>query len=255
MTEVKKRFGIDYENTIEANRELWAIHEWHADGDEWDGQARVLGVPYAEWKKALVDEFIVPYVAADMTVLEIAAGRGRWSELLLPRCRKLILVDLSPECVEYCRKKFQSWPNIDYIVTDGQSLPGARDNNVNFVWSFDSFVHMEPEHIASYMREMARVLVPGGRACIHHAGRANAWLWLGGVRSHAKWLRRLYALLSMGVIKDDDGWRSNMSGELFRRLAEDAGLKVVAQQRFWGPDNRYGVPRYRDLVTTLIKPS
>lgn len=111
----------------------------------------------------------------------------------------------------------------------------AFDNNVNFVWSFDSFVHMEPEHIASYMREMARVLVPGGRACIHHAGRANAWLWLGGVRSHAKWLRRLYALLSMGVIKDDDGWRSNMSGELFRRLAEDAGLKVVAQQRFWGP--------------------
>ena len=46
----KKRFGIDYDNTIDANRELWTAHTWNRDGDEWDGQARLAGVPYEEWK-------------------------------------------------------------------------------------------------------------------------------------------------------------------------------------------------------------
>ncbi len=39
-----------------------------------DGQARLAGVPYEEWKSALADEFIVPYIRPETTVIEIAAG-------------------------------------------------------------------------------------------------------------------------------------------------------------------------------------
>ena len=247
----KKRFGIDYDNTVEANRELWTTHTWSQDGDEWDGQARLAGVPYEEWKKALADEFIVPYIRPGMTVLEIAAGHGRWSEIMLPLCAKLILIDLNPECIDYCRNKFSTAKNIDYVVTDGNSLPGVADKSVDFVWSFDSFVHMDQSVIHQYFREIKRVLRPAGRAVIHHAGRNHHWLWLGRIRHHAPFLRSLYARISMGAWFGDDGWRSNVSCELVRDIANDVGLVLLSQDSEWGKYARYGVKRYSDIVSTL----
>jgi SAM-dependent methyltransferase len=251
MAKNNKRFGIDYDNTIEANRELWSVHTWSRDGDEWDGQARLAGVPYEEWKTALVDEFIVPNIRPGMTVLEIAAGHGRWSEIMLPLCEKLFLIDLNPECIEHCRTRFASATNVEYFVNDGKSLSGIADGSIDFVWSFDSFVHMDRSVIQQYFFEIKRVLRPAGRAAIHHAGRKHRWLWLGRIRHRAKFLRSLYARISMGVWDDDDGWRSNVSPEVVRELVENAGLVLVSQNRYWGKDGRYGVRRYGDIVSTL----
>ncbi len=247
----KKRFGIDYDNTVEANRELWSAHTWSRDGDEWDGQALLAGVPYEEWKSTLANEFIVPNIRPEMTVLEIAAGHGRWSEIMLPLCEKLVLVDLNPECIEYCRAKFSTATNIDYVVTDGSSLPGIAAGSVDFVWSFDSFVHMDPSVVEQYFHEIKRVLRPGGRAVIHHAGRKHRWLWLGRIRHHAPFLRSLYARISMGDWYGDDGWRSNVSPELVGEISDKAGLTLLSQDRNWGEGGRYGVKRYGDIVSTL----
>jgi SAM-dependent methyltransferase len=247
----KKRFGIDYDNTVESNLELWSAHTWIRDGDEWDGQARLAGVPYEEWKSALVDEFITPNIRPEMTVLEIAAGHGRWSEIMIPLCKKLILVDLNPECIEFCRTKFAAATNVEYVVTDGKSLAETEDESVDFVFSFDSFVHMNESVINSYLLEIRRVLRPRGRAVFHHAGRDHRWLWLGRIRHQAMFLRNLYARISMGSWYGDDGWRSNVSPELVAKLGEDAGLLPVSQIREWGEDGRYGVKRYNDIVTTL----
>jgi len=249
----KKRFGIDYDNTIDANRELWTAHTWNRDGDEWDGQARLAGVPYEEWKASLADEFIVSNIRPGMTVLEIAAGHGRWSEIMLPLSAKLILIDLNPECIEYCRAKFSTATNVEYVVTDGKSLPGIANGSVDFVWSFDSFVHMDRSVIRQYFCEIKRVLRPAGRAVIHHAGRKHRWLWLGRIRHRAVFLRRLYARISMGAWYSDDGWRSNISPEVVREIAYDTGLVLVSQDRDWGESGRYGVKRYGDIVSTLAQ--
>ncbi len=246
-----KRFGIDYENTVEANLELWSKHTWIKGGDEWDGQATYLGVPYEDWKKSLYATFIAPHIQPHMTVLEIAAGHGRWSELMQPLCKRLVLIDLNPDCVEKCRAKFAHAGNVQCLLTDGKSLPGAADASVDFVWSFDSFVHMDETIIRQYFGEIARVLTPSGRAIIHHAGRSERWRWMGGMRSHAKLLRTLYTRLSMGTWKDHDGWRSNVSPELIRQLAADSGLSVDFQTRYWGDRQQYGVPRFKDMITCL----
>jgi hypothetical protein len=48
-------------NTIEDNLKSWdQEHHWVRDGDEWDGQAEFAGVPYEDWKSALVENFLVP---------------------------------------------------------------------------------------------------------------------------------------------------------------------------------------------------
>jgi len=246
-----RRFGVDYDNTIESNKELWSKHTWSKGGDEWDGQALYLDVPYEEWKQALIDEFITPNVSADMSVLEIAAGHGRWSVFLQPLCKRLVLVDLNDECIEQCRQKFANAGNVEYRVTDGSSLPDVADQSIDFIWSFDSFVHMSPEVIKAYFLEIRRVLKPSGKAIIHHAGRSERWRWLGPIRNYSNFLRKIYTRLSMGTWNDHDGWRSNVSGELVQQLAKETGLTLEYQVRRWGTGDRYGTPRFNDLVTCL----
>jgi len=241
-------------NTIEGNLETWdKEHHWAKDGDEWDGQARFSGVSYDDWKQSLVDTFIVPNVTPDSSVLEIAPGHGRWSEIIAARCGSLTLVDLSPSCIEYCKKRLSDYHHVRYFTTDGKSLSDIENDSIDFLWSFDSFVHMSPEVIQAYFREAHRVMRTGGKAILHHAGRRHGVLWLGFLKDWGKPGRNIYKALSMGKWGDDDGWRSDVSASLVSQLAGRAGLTVESQVRTWGKNNQFGVHRYGDWMTTLTK--
>ncbi len=90
-------------NTVENKLRLWnQDYGWSKRGDEWDGQARFCGQPYNQWKQSIVDTFIVSNTA-NSVVLEIGPGHGRWSRIIAGLCRQLILVDLSPQCIQFCK--------------------------------------------------------------------------------------------------------------------------------------------------------
>jgi ubiquinone/menaquinone biosynthesis C-methylase UbiE len=218
-----------------------------------DGQARYDGVPYADWKAALFAEFITPNLSPQADVLEIAPGHGRWSELMVNQCRTLTLVDLSPTCIEFCRSRLEKYNNVAYQVTDGKTLTDVADTSIDFLWSFDSSVHMSPEVIQAYLHETHRVLRAGGKAVLHHAGRRDMLLGLGFLKDWGGLGRDAYKILSMGKLGDDDGWRSDVSRELIRRLAERAGLTVESQVQTWGQNGKFGLLRYGDWMTTLRK--
>lgn len=241
-------------NTVENNLKTWdQRYAWPKDGDEWDGQARLCHQPYEAWKRSLIDAFILPNITKNMVVLEIASGHGRWSREMVGLCKELILVDLSPSCIEFCKGLLATHSHVQYIANDGKSLPGVKDGYVDFVWSYDSFVHMDPDTIGAYLSEIRRVLKPGGKAIIHHPGRRHEWLWLGFLMQGGKTGRSLYKVVSMGKLGDDDGWRSNVSGQVFGKLAEDRGLAVQSQIRTWGKNHEFGIPRFSDAMTVLKK--
>lgn len=239
-------------NSVEANLREWdQQHSWSADGDEWSGMAGYCKQPYPDWKNALVETFIEPYVTAESSVLEIAPGHGRWADTLTQLARRTTLVDLSPSCIDFCRNRFSDRTGVTYVVNDGLSLPGVPDGSIDFAWSFDSFVHMQPDVIGGYLRELSRVLVPGGVAVIHHAGRRHAVLPVARVRGWGKPGRWAFAMASLG--RPRDGWRSDVSRPLFSELARSAGLEVVGQTQAWGPAREHTVKRYNDWVSTLRK--
>jgi ubiquinone/menaquinone biosynthesis C-methylase UbiE len=242
-------------NTVENNLKLWnQEYRWTKDGDEWDGQARFCRQPYEAWKRSLIETFLTPNVTKDSVVLEIAPGHGRWSKEMI-HCKKLTLVDLSPTCIEFCKGLFASSSHVTYLINDGKSLTGVPDESIDFLWSYDSFVHMDKDTIASYLREAQRVLKPGGKAIIHHAGRRNAFLWLRFIRHAKRPGEVLYKLISMGKLIDGDGWRSDVSRELFHQLATESGLQVESQVQSWGQNREFGIPRFGDYMTTLRKNS
>lgn len=243
-------------NSIEANiRILNEHHSWSEDGDEWKGQAEACGVAYDDWKASVVERLITPYVRRNMTIVEIAPGHGRWTEFLRPHAKTLMLVDISPACLSHCRTRFEGDTNLETYQTDGRSLPIELEDGVDLVWSFDSFVHIDPADIRGYLQEIRRVLKPGGTAVLHHAGRRHAALPLAGLRRLGRLGKLAYRVASMGFDEKSDGWRSDVSARLVREMAERAGLRVLEQFTRWGDVKAFGVPRFRDSISVLRRPS
>ncbi len=204
------------------NRGVWSAWDWSRGGEEWNDPDEP-----AQWKASLIEEVLLPHLRGASTVLEIGPGGGRWSEVLQPRAEHLVLVDVTNRALELCRERFAAAGNVEYVLTDGGVLPGIEPAAIDFVWSFDVFVHIAPVDINSYLGEIARVLRPASPAVIHHSGRVE----LG-----------------------PPGWRSPMTAPLFANLARQHGLDVERQFNSWC-DGRFGVRARGDVITVLRAPA
>jgi ubiquinone/menaquinone biosynthesis C-methylase UbiE len=244
--------SLQHRNTIAENRRIWdEDYDWSEDGEEWSGQAHYAGVDYFVWKRSLVEALVEPY-ARDADVLEIGCGHGRWSAEILAVCRTLTLSDLGESCIAFCRRRFAEASNVRFEVSDGVTLPSDLDESIDFVWSFDAFVHMEQSVIAAYMREIGRVLRPGGHAVVHHGNRRHATLPLVWLERFGELGRLAYRGISMGLDERHDGWRANVSAQQVAEAAQAAGLVVERQINEW--NDGFGLPRFRDRITVVRKP-
>ena len=92
-------------------------------------------------------------------VLDIASGDGVLAELLSPRARSIVCLDISPRVAEAGRKRLQAFGNATFEIGDMHELPVEDE-------SFDTVLLM---HALTYtpdppkvFAEAARVLRPGG---------------------------------------------------------------------------------------------
>ena len=235
---------------IEWNRDVWdQEHDWAEDGDEWSGMAAHCGQPYEAWKAALIEDLLVPHIK-DQDVLEIAPGHGRFSQVIVPSARSTTLVDLSSTCLEVCQGLFKQFPNVTYVLTDGTSLPGVADSSIDFVWSFDSFVHMELPVIDAYLGEIARVLRPGGMFTIHHAGKKDWALAMAPVAHKLGKVGRVGLRRAGQGRWKDSGRRADVSKKAVAESMYEHGLRLVAQTQTWGDHGQHDVTKFADWVTT-----
>ncbi len=202
------------ERNLKANRSYWASYAWPQGGDEWSA---ALGGTEALWFT-----IILPRIAAFVPtghLLEIAPGHGRCTQFLRTLCDRLTIVDLVPECIQACRKRFGEDSNITFAVNDGRTLPMVDDGSVDFAFTWDSLVHVEHETVRSYLSELSRKLKPGGLGFIHHSN-------LGQYEGQT-------ARYDQG--KDLHGRGKTMTAAKFRADCAPLGLRCVAQELIpWG---------------------
>jgi ubiquinone/menaquinone biosynthesis C-methylase UbiE len=110
--------------------------------------------------------FIEPYFVHGNTVLEIGAGGGRWTQYFRD-AGELFIVEFNPESFDYLRQRFPDLRFTPY-QTSGYEMAGVPNASVDLVFTFDVFVHLEPEGIQAYLIEIERVLKPGGVAVVHY---------------------------------------------------------------------------------------
>jgi len=103
--------------------------------------------------------------------LEIGCGPGR---LMLPMSRyftEIHGVDVSDEMVARAKEKLKDIPNAHPHATDGASLKLFADGSIDFVYSYAVFQHIPSREVVyEYMKEIRRVLKPGGLARLQFNG-------------------------------------------------------------------------------------
>jgi SAM-dependent methyltransferase len=153
-------------NSISKNYETWNnTYDWKDNGEEW---SVAWGGSKAQWNGAILPR-IAPWLPAQ-TLLEIAPGHGRWTEFLIPQAINYFGVDLSDKCIEFCKTKFQNENNAKFYVNNGYDLSMIKSESCDFVFSFDSLVHVEFNTLKNYITEILRILKPKiGIAFIHHS--------------------------------------------------------------------------------------
>ena len=230
--------------TIAENRETWdGVYSWESGGEEW---SKPWGSTAVQWSATIAPR-VRPFLPADL-IVEIAPGAGRWTPYLLDHCKQYVGIDLSKRSVDVCRQRFGDRSNARFETTDGRSLPTVEDRSVDLCFSFDSLVHADPEAIAGYLAELARVLSANGIAFIHHSNRGGlgsetsqpadrlSWRidqlrrWTMRQRVLADAVRRVSSpTLRQRVWRT--GWRSeSMSASAFEQLATAAGLCCIGQE-------------------------
>ncbi len=177
-------------------------------------------------------------------VLEIASGFGRVTQYLKQFCGHLTVVDLSERCIEFCKQRFSANFHISYRVNDGKSLAMIPDNSLDFVFSFDSLVHVEEDVIEAYLLELAKKLKKDAIGFIHHSNLGDYrrdYAWENSVPKFAERYPRTKGILrKIWPAELHHGRSFSVTAEKFNGFAQKAGLKCVSQEIFnWGTRNRF----------------
>jgi 2-polyprenyl-3-methyl-5-hydroxy-6-metoxy-1,4-benzoquinol methylase len=228
--------------SIEQNKQWWNGNEWEQGGNEWSSE---YGTPVMQWYASLLPR-IHQYLPAS-TILEIAPGFGRWTTFLKSACQSLILVDLSEKCIAACKERFKQEKHIAYHVNDGRSLHMVTDNSIDFMFSFDSLVHVEKDVLQNYLKQLSTKLKPNGVGFIHHSNMGEFSKYF---RTINKLPRGRGMLSGMGLVEPGDHARAHsVTADIFVSLAAGAGLKVVSQEVV-----NWGTQRTIDCISIFTHP-
>jgi SAM-dependent methyltransferase len=98
-------------------------------------------------------------------VLEIGCGVGRLTRCLADRAASVRALDVSARMLELAREHNPELGNVEWILGDGTSLAQIESSSADACVSHVVFQHIpDPAITLGYVREIGRVLRPGGWA-------------------------------------------------------------------------------------------
>ena len=136
------------------------------------------------------------YLLPEMQVADIGAGSGFLSTLLAKKVSMVHLVDASEEMLAQAKINLSGYPNTQFHLAEGREIP-LEDLSQDAVFA-NMYLHHAPDPLAA-IKEMARILKPGGRLIISDLDLHNhTWLqeemadeWPGFERSQImEWFRQ-----------------------------------------------------------------
>jgi SAM-dependent methyltransferase len=133
-------------------REIW---DERAEG--WVRWARAPGVD-SYWRFHR-DRFFDLVPSPGRLTVEVGCGEGRVARDLAARGHRVLSVDSSPTMVRYAR---EASPELDVRLADATALP-LENADADLAVAFMSLMNLDD--LAGALREIARVLEPGGRLC------------------------------------------------------------------------------------------
>jgi len=161
-------------------------------------------------------------------ILELACGHGRHSAQMQDWDNQTILMDINQSNIDFCIQRFAGFPRFTILLNNGFDCRPLDNDSCTAVFCYDSMVHFDSEVVFSYLRDIFRILKPGGRALLHHSN------YTGNPGGH-------YA--------ENPHCRNFMSQSLFAHYSKKSGLSIVESATInWGHDPDL------DCLTLVAKP-
>jgi len=118
--------------------------------------------------------FAKAYLRPEMHVADVGAGTGFIAAGLAPLVRRVYVVDGSAAMLGVAKKNLDRFDNVEYHLADGAHLP-FPDEMLDAVFA-NMYLHHTSDPVAA-IREMVRVLRPGGRLVITDM-ETHPYAWL-----------------------------------------------------------------------------
>ena len=131
---------------------------WEAHATEWIAWARAPG--HDSYWRFHRDQFLQIVPPPGRRTVDIGCGEGRLTRHLMALGHDIVGVDASPSLVAAAR---EADPPMDIRLADAAALP-LDDASADLAIAFMSLHDIDPMPAA--LREIARVLEPGGRLCL-----------------------------------------------------------------------------------------
>jgi SAM-dependent methyltransferase len=158
-------------------------------------------------------------------VVDIGCGIGRLTRALAARAAEVLALDVSSEMLARAQQLNAHLGNVRWLHSDGTTLAPIADSSVDACFSHVVFNHIpDPAITLGYVREMGRVLRPGGWSAFQVSNDPEAPAHSGG----ADVRHRLAALAGRAPRGyDDPAWLgSAVDLDALQRTASAADLAV-----------------------------
>jgi SAM-dependent methyltransferase len=156
------------------------------------------------------------------TMLEIGCGVGRVTRSFAKRFARVYALDVSEEMLQRARDLHPGYENITWLRGGGDRLAQLADQSMDFAFSYLTLQHMPsaPQGLEC-VREIVRVLKPGGAYCFQFNSNVNPTMnWRG---------RLIWAVLDR---LQEPVWGLNLEF-LGVRIASVLGLDFLQGGRTW----------------------
>ena len=142
-------------------------------------------------------EMLFPYArpVEGARVLELGQGVGWIMQSMLERypIGEIVGLDVSPVMIESAQERWTD-PRASYVLYDGLHVP-LEDDSFDNVYSVACLQHIEKHHAFLAMKELVRLIKPGGHGTLHlisihhlpHSGRTyeeECWNHVNNVDTH-----------------------------------------------------------------------
>ncbi|HWZ99903.1 MAG TPA: class I SAM-dependent methyltransferase [Candidatus Dormibacteraeota bacterium] len=139
-------------------------HDWTEESFFASGEADVQRLVHPILKKLSLNP-------ANSSMAELGCGAGRMTRAFANQFQSITAIDISEEMQQRARKYLADFSNIRWILVDGVALSAIDPSSLDFVFSYMVLQHYpSADLISASIREMLRILRPGGAFLFHFNG-------------------------------------------------------------------------------------
>jgi len=117
------------------------------------------------------DHFLLPYFDSSSKIIEIGPGGGRWTRYML-KASKVFAVDFYQPVLNELAKNY-NLPNIKFIKNNGSDFPNIKENSIDLIFSFGTFVHLDIEIIQEYLNNIKPLLKSSSNVIIQYSDKTK----------------------------------------------------------------------------------